>query len=645
MNKSSRICAILPAAAALLTGVQPLLAQDINKANNNDALNLGSSWQGGSAPGSLNVAVWGSAISANRNTVLGGDMSWAGIRVGATSGGTLMSITGTNTLTLGSSGIDMTAANSNMTITSNMILGSAQTWNVAAGRSLIAQTGTISGSGALSLTGSGTITMNSNVNNYSGGTTLSGGVNVIVGATGTTHTPFGSGAVTISGNATILGSSAGTRYIMNPLILNGDLTVGTTSLTSSNFQLLGGIDVGSGTRTISIVNNAAPSSSAPGLYISPAGPINGTGTLVLANGNAGANPETWVRWGTTGTYAMTANLTIDSGVTVFFNASNMFSNSSALTVNSGGIFDISNKGGAAYNQTVKSLAGAGLVTTNKISGGLSVLTIDGGSTTGTTTFTGNITSGTTPGASIAIIKSGSTTQVFAGSNSYIGQTQVNAGTLLVNGVHIDSESSNTNGYGSATNGHYLVAAGAVLGGNGRIAGSTAGNNSNMVLVQAGGTLAPGASIGTLTLDGANIGGINSRVLNMAAGAEFSFELAGNGTSADQIELWNYSLGDVLLNSNEINLTLSGPLVAGTYTVTLFEFYGNSGTTFTASGITSGLTLGTIDPNILGTPTIIYDSPNGTISLQYTVVPEPSICALLAGGLGAVLIFRRRRVTM
>jgi autotransporter-associated beta strand protein len=651
MKNPPRFCAVLPVAAALLTGLHSAVAGDVNKLDNSTALNLGTSWQGGSAPGASDVGVWSGTFVANRITQLGADMSWAGIRVGPTSGaGTLMTISGSlpgsNTLTLGSSGIDMTSAGVNLTINTNLVLGASQSWNVTSGRTLAVQTGTVSGSGALELAGSGTIVMSGNANSYSGGTTLSGGVHVGIGSASASNTPFGSGTLTVQDNAQIFGTSAGSRHIANMVVLNADLTVGTTAVGNSTFQFNGGIDVGSGTRTISVVNAAAPTVSSPGLYISPGGPMGGTGTLVIANGNAAASPEVWVRWGTSGTHQLTSNLTVGSGVTVFFNASNMFSASSALTVDSGGILDLSNKGGAFYTQTIKSLAGGGLVTNTKnTASGIGGLTIDGGVSTGTTTFTGNLLSGTSAGASLFITKTGSTTQIFAGSNSYIGQTQVNAGTLLVNGVHIDSETSSVNGYGSTTNGHYLVASGAVLGGNGRIAGRTTANNSNMILVQSGGTLAPGASIGALKLDGANIGGTNSRVLNMASGADFAFELAGNGSGADQIEFWNYTAGDLLLNSNEINLTLTGPLVAGTYNVTLFEFFGDSGSTLTTSGITGGLTIGTLDPNIVGTPTLSYNSLAGTITLEYTVVPEPGTFALLAGGLGAVLIFRRRRVKM
>ncbi|MFZ4682564.1 MAG: beta strand repeat-containing protein [Terrimicrobiaceae bacterium] len=639
----SRLASFSAVILAILALSGHLHAADVVKANNNDALNLTTSWFSGTLPTSADVALYNSTITGNRTNALGADLSWAGIRLAGTGAAATMAISGAlNTLTLGASGIDMTAATANLSISTNLSLGANQTWNVASGRSLSAS-GTISGSGGLNLQGSGTFVISGNTNSYSGGTTLNTGVKVALNSSGTAGTPFGSGTLTVNGDAQLFGSSAGNRYVNNALVLNADLTVGSSTVANSNFILGGGIDVGSGTRTISIINAAAPTTSLPGLAINPTGAMTGTGTLVLENGNLADTPEVWVRYGQSGANALQANLTIGTGVQVFFFGSNMLSSSSALTVNSGGLLDLSNKGGSAYVQTVESLAGSGAVTTFKSSAGNSTLNIDGGASTGTTAFTGNITSGTAAGASIAITKTGSTTQIFSGSNTYIGQTQVNVGSLLVNGTHVDSEATSGNGYGSAINGHYLVASGATLGGSGRIAGNTAANNSNMILVQSGGFLAPGASIGTLKLDGATIGGTNSRVLNMASGADFVFELAGDGTSSDQIEMWNYSSGDLLLNTNDINLSISGPVVAGTYTVTIFEFYSNSGTTLTTSGISSGLAIGTLDSSISGA-TLLYDSAGGTISLQYSVVPEPS--AVLLAGIGlAFVLWRSRRPGM
>lgn len=76
----------------------------------------------------------------------------------------------------------------------------------------------------------------------------------------------------------------------------------------------------------------------------------------------------------------------------------------------------------------------------------------------------------------SVAQAGSGITTFTGSNSYTGTTQVATGTLLVNG-------NQTTATGLTT-----VASGATLGGNGTLGGN--------VLVQNGGTLAPGASVGT-----------------------------------------------------------------------------------------------------------------------------------------------------
>jgi autotransporter-associated beta strand protein len=82
-----------------------------------------------------------------------------------------------------------------------------------------------------------------------------------------------------------------------------------------------------------------------------------------------------------------------------------------------------------------------------------------------------------------VAKEGPGTLILSASNSYLGTTHVNAGTLLVNGTH--------NGGGA-----YTVANGGTLGGTGTI--------GSAVNVNAGGILGPGASIGTLTVDSASI---------------------------------------------------------------------------------------------------------------------------------------------
>jgi autotransporter-associated beta strand protein len=265
-----------------------------------------------------------------------------------------------------------------------------------------------------------------------------------------------------------------------------------------------------------------------------------------------------------------------------------------------------------------------------------------GGGTGTSTMAGlnDVTVGAGVATSRLVVNSGGTKVVVTGDSSYRGKTTVTAGTLILNGVKSDpSAIASGEGYGSATDGHILVQTGATLGGSGRLVGNNSQNNSNLLLVQSGGKLNPGEGIGTLRIDSANLTGTGSRALNMASGAVFDFDLAWNGTSSDRIDLWNYSSGKLLLNNNTINFSLLGGPSAGTYTVDLFRFYSDSGTTLAASGIASGLTVGTLDANITSA-NIIYGTD--TIQLEYMVVPEPSTWALLAVSLTALVVFRRRR---
>lgn len=312
---------------------------------------------------------------------------------------------------------------------------------------------------------------------------------------------------------------------------------------------------------------------------------------------------------------------------------------------SGGTFQLTNGTGAprgttdggTNNITVTRLNGSGTLQGNKTGATLITtghLTINGG---GGGIFSGTISDGLANNR-LQISKSGAGAQTLSGNNTYTGQTAVTGGTLLINGTHVQSTSGA--GGGSSANGLYRVSAGATLGGNGRIAGNGSAANTNMILVESGGMLAPGASIGTLTLDGANISGAGSSVLNMASGASFSFELGGD--TADRISFWNYTgAGDFLRNNNAINLSLNGTVTAGTYTVTLFDFFSDNGVSITNSGITDGLTLigASIDPNI-SSANLIFNADS--ITLEYTVVPEPSTWVLLTLSLCATTLLRRRR---
>jgi len=533
--------------------------------------------------------------------------------------GTAYQITATasSTLTLGNSGIDMSGATADLTISALLDLSASQTWTVGAGRTLTVNNAASVGNGTITLAGSGTFRPGS-----------AGGL--------------GLGTVNLENGITFAKSSGGVTNIANFLNLNGNIGMYIDNTNSLNLK--GGMSVGSGSRTITLSTASTGGLVFAGGTAAGDKQISGSGVLVLANGNVGSSPINVAFGATSGADAfitVNADLTIGSNISVNANKVDIFTSASDITVQTSGTFNIG-LATTSYSQTFGSLSGEGVIAKGGHATSI-VLTVDGGARTTTTTFSGNIVD-TGTGGRINIQKSGSTTQIFAGTNTYGGQTVVNAGTLLVNGNHIEGTTVTNSlfGYGSAATGHFQVADGATFGGSGRISGNTSANNSNLVLVESGGVLAPGASIGTFVLDGANIGGTSSRVLNMASGADFAFELAGNGGTPDRIDFWNYTDGDLFLNSNEINLTLSGPIVAGTYTVSLFRFFSDNGLTAINSGLLSGLTVGTVDPSISGVPTINFNTGGSTIDITYTIVPEPASVALAGLGFGLVLWHARRR---
>jgi outer membrane autotransporter protein len=108
------------------------------------------------------------------------------------------------------------------------------------------------------------------------------------------------------------------------------------------------------------------------------------------------------------------------------------------------------------------------------------------------------------GAASLTTNAGTTTML--GNNSYSGATVVDGGRLNVQGAITGTSSVNMNSWG-------------ILGGNGVI-------NAPVVRINDGGIIAPGNSIGTLTINGA---------LTLAAGSTYQVEIAGDGT-ADRIDV-------------------------------------------------------------------------------------------------------------
>lgn len=132
-----------------------------------------NSWVPGTIPVSGNKVVFNETSAANLTTTLDQNFSLTGITVRNPAGP--VSIGGSNTITLGTGGIDLSAATEDLTITAPLVITGAQTWTVAGGRTL-AVSSPVSGSGGnLTTLGNGGTLRLAGANSYTGSTTISGG--------------------------------------------------------------------------------------------------------------------------------------------------------------------------------------------------------------------------------------------------------------------------------------------------------------------------------------------------------------------------------------------------------------------------------------------------------------------------------------
>ena len=132
------------------------------------------------------------------------------------------------------------------------------------------------------------------------------------------------------------------------------------------------------------------------------------------------------------------------------------------------------------------------------------------------------------------------------------------------------------------------------------------------------SVTPGdGGIGSLILNLGSTGGTNS-FFRMNTNAVFNMELSAAGGTPDRVDFYNYDSGEfILAGSNAINLSLVGAQTDGRYTVSLFRFFNDNGTTAANSGLTAGLTIGTTG-TIIGAPTLNFNAGGSTIDITYNV---------------------------
>jgi autotransporter-associated beta strand protein len=544
-------------------------------------------------------------VTVGRNLILNG--------TGLSSDGALRATSGTptwgnaisplGTVRINSDSGATLACNSSATINTGASAGNNVTLG---GLGNIDTQGVLSGVGIFTKDGSGTW-FSSAVNTHTGGTVLNEGTLALNGSA-TGNGSFGGAASVLtinnaSGTVTLKQNFNASKSPANGVVQNGDVILdmavasnvqftlnGTGS--GANWQINGGnrkiTTAGSGTGAW-IIGNAP---TTVGRIVEDGNPrsltIDGTGTLTIQAENdltggvtigggivrvninisqpLGGSSTTLTMAG--GTLASTG----DRGTSPIVNPINVTGNCS-ITISSassagapGFVFSgpLSGTSGKTLLFTPNGVT-AGQAFAPRLSGGFSYVgKISLQNSVGSTTLqlyntTGNDqTFSDEISGNGAIVRSASTSgtggkTILTAANTYSGGTTVTRGTLLAN---------NTSGSGTGT-GPVTVGSEGVLGGTGSIAGT--------VTVNAGGILAPGASIGTLTLSASpSLGGTTLMEVN-------------NSTvpNADKLVV----SGNPLAFGGVLTVNNIGPALAGGETFDLFDATGFSGA-FTAINLPS-----------------------------------------------------------
>lgn len=493
--------------------VSALTAGTITKKNNTSNLNRKQSWATNKVPGAGDIALWDATVTSANTVSLGGNLTWSGLRI--TSPGGLVTINGTTaqTLTLGTSGIDMSAATVDLTLNCLVKLGSNQIWDITSGRTLLAS-GVVSGTGSLTKNGLGTLTL-SGTNTFSGNVTINAGTISI-----STPSSLGSGTTALTINPTGILQATGTFTTSRVVTLGGTggaSSGGTLDVTAANNETRTGVISGSGSLT-----------------------KTGTGTLTLSAVNTYTG-DTFINGGT---------LSIG--------------NSQALGALPPSL------GSTLY--AVHMASGTTLQTTFSTTGDNRQLQLSGG--TATLDVTSAITyqrNGLVYGSG-GLIKTGAGTEILTNANTYTGGTTINGGILQVN----NSSGSGT-GTGAVTvnSGATLSGLPTATGfsGAGTISGAVTVNNGGILLARSSVTFTLGGlTLNTGATSNFQIGAPTaSAVINITGSNAFS--LAGlstinlsnaGGLAAGTYQLFNYT-GTALASITNLQL---GSTPGGGFTYSL-----------------------------------------------------------------------------
>jgi autotransporter-associated beta strand protein len=453
--------------------------------------------------------------------------------------------------------------------------------------------------------------------------TITGGELAFGTAEGVIHTVVGS-SVTINGVISGTGGLTSNLGVNGTLALNGANTyTGPTTVNGGSVTYTSAASFGSGGDPIRFRNNlnGGMGYTGTGATVLP-NPIEiGQGTTSISVNNGGTLTLNGVISGTAGGNPGGPVFAANSGV-IQIRGANTFTGLTQVTTGTVGIL-ANNSFGDPSNQLNLGSGTTGNPTLRFDAAAIDLarpVVIQGNVTINTNGNDGTI-SGQVFGSSTAytLTKSGAGTLTLTGPGTYVGPTTVSGGTLRVNGTLTNTSTQPV-----------TVANGGTLGGSGTV--------DRPVTVNSGGTLAPGAGVGTLTV----------RSLAYAASASASYEWEAGATAQDQVVA---TVGSLNLTGIQMTLKLYDrglgtnvspsqrfPLVTvpGTGTITGFD-----PANFTA--VFAGA------PNWVAGQYAVGVTASGGNSVLYLTgltpvpVPEPAgLLAVAAAGLAAVTYRRRRR---
>jgi len=396
-------------------------------------------------------------------------------------------------------------------------------------------TGILAGSGAsLIKTGDGILTL-ANANTYDGGTTLAVGT-LLAGS----DQAFGPGMLNLNGG--VIGSASGQRSFANALSMaGGAVQFGDTEHLAS-LLFTGTTALAAGQRTF----NTVADTTFTGILAGNGASLikTGDGALTLANVNT-YDGGTQIQ---DGAIRIANDSALGRGAITFGGGALASTTSDNRTISNNVTFN----GGATIGDGLSNGAFVFNGANNTLASGVQTIT-----TNVATTFANGIS-----GAG-GLTKSGTATLTLKGANTYTGDTIVESGKLILDGSILGSK-------------EIRLAAGAVLGGDGRFDGTISGY----------GSVDPGNSPGILSalaVDPGAVPATGNGVSGTAGGLNFTFEFtqlvaptwSATGTSA--------SGNDVLLLTSSTQAFTANLTNANTVNI---YFASNLTSTFTASAWTS-----------------------------------------------------------